>query len=192
LLASSRRSIMGRIRFGIAILAAVAPAFGSGCSHASPPPPVAAPPPPPCTTPEPLRVTLQASTQLNPGEKGEPLAAVVRIYQLKGTGKLQGAAFDDVLDHDKEALGDELVATNEVTISPGDRVEPPIVRNPESTYVAAVALFRRPAGTTWRALKKLSPPDPQHCHPVRGAKRGPSGGATTTRFVLDENRIDLR
>jgi type VI secretion system protein VasD len=193
LLASSGRSGMARIRFGIAILAAVAPVFAAGCSHASPPPLPVVVPPPPCTTPEPLRVTLVATAQLNPGEKGEPLAAVVRLYQLKGTGKLQGAAFDDILDHDKDALGDELVAMNEVTISPGDRLEPPIVRNPESAYLAAVALFRRPAGSTWRAVKKLPPPDPQHCQSTRAPKRllSPSPAAAT-RFVLDENRIDLR
>jgi type VI secretion system protein VasD len=136
-------------------------------------------------------MTLQASARINLGEKGEALATVVRVYQLKGTGKLQGAGFDDVLDRDKETLGDEMVAVSEVTINPGDKVDPPITRNPEAVYVAAVALFRRPAGTTWRGVKKLAPPDPQHCQAGVAAKRSASPGGTT-RFVLDENRIDLR
>jgi type VI secretion system protein VasD len=145
----------------------------------------------PCATPEPLRVTLQATARLNPGEKGEALAVVVRLYQLKGTGKLQGSGFDDLLDHDKDALGDELVATTELTINPGDRLDPPVVRNPEAAYVAAVALFRRPAGNTWRAVKRLAPPDAQHCRAGPDTKGSATFGGPA-RFILDENRIDLR
>jgi len=32
---------------------------------------------------------------------GEPLATVVRIYQLKGASKIGGAAFEEILDLDK-------------------------------------------------------------------------------------------
>jgi hypothetical protein len=56
-----------------------------------------------------------------------------------------------------------------------------------------VALFRQPAGTSWRAIKKLPPPDPQHCH--SNAER-PDGSAPKiedpARFFMDENRIELR
>ena len=178
---------------GLAVAAGFA-AAAAACSHAPPsgaPPLAAAPPPAPCAGPEPLRVTLQASLGLNPGERGEPLAVVVRLYQLKGTGKLQEAGFDDLLDRDKEALGGELVAENEVTINPGEKLEPPVIRSPEALYVAAVALFRRPAGTTWRTAKRLMPPDPQYCHPPAGGRLAWSNEASAL-FILDENRIDLR
>src|SRR4051812_25796159 len=83
-----------------------------GCSHSAPPPAAAAPTPAPgaapapkaCAAPEPLHVSLTASVRLNPGEKGEALATVVRIYQLKGVGKMIGVSFDDLLDHDKDTL----------------------------------------------------------------------------------------
>lgn len=184
-----------------AVLAGVAAALsGTGCGHSPPPavpaapgapsvPPSTAPAAPPCTTPEPLRISLQGSQRLNPGEKGEALAVVVRVYQLKGMGKLQSAAFDDLLDRDKETLGDELLGSAiEVTINPGERLDPAIVRHAEAGYVAAVALFRRPAGNTWRSMRRLPPPDPQHCHPDKKASPPPG----PLRFVLDENRIDLR
>ena len=180
-------------------LSALALSFGCG-AHAPPPPPAAAAPP--CTTPEPLRVSLQASQRLNPGERGEALATVIRLYQLKGSGKIASASFDDLLDHDREALGEDFLAVQEVTINPGDKLDPPLTRNPDATTLGAVALFRRPAGTTWRSIVKLLPPDPQHCHATEHPSDGTKGtttttatkapDATTTRIFLDENRLELR
>jgi len=170
-----------------------------GCSHpekkppanaaATPasPPPAPTPPPgaselPPCKGNEPLRVVLTATARLNPGEKGEALATVIRLYQLKDVNKLVGVGFDDLLDHDKDTLGDDFVAMQEVTLNPGERLEPAVVRNAAANYLLAVALFRQPAGTTWKASKRLSPPDPQFCNNNEGV----------VRLALDENRIELR
>jgi type VI secretion system VasD/TssJ family lipoprotein len=173
---------------------------GLACSHDPPPPPQA---PAPCPTPEPMRVSLQASQRLNPGERGEALATVVRLYQLKGTAKIANASFDDLLDHDRDALGEDFLSVQEVTINPGDRLDPAIQRNPDTTTLGAVALFRQPAGTTWRAIVKLSPPDPQYCHPPKDNKDSKNSKTDTTkndaklldnvtRIFLDENRLELR
>jgi len=173
------------LAFRCAGLAALSALFLDACLH-SPPPPAAAP----CTTPEPLRVNVRASARLNPGEKGEALATVVRIYQLKGVAKLTGASFDDLLDHDKDTLGDDLLGQQEITINPGDQATPPLQRNPDAGYLLAVALFRQPAGTNWRAVKKLTAPDPDYCHAGDG-KKTPAYDSSV-RFFLDENRIELR
>ena len=180
------------MRFAGLGTAIVTVAFAGGaCSH-DPPPPAATPPataaPVACATPEPLRVSVAASSRLNPGEKGEALATVVRLYQLKNINRLMGVSFDDLLDRDKEALGDDLLGMQEVTINPGDRIEPTLPRGPETGYLLAVALFRQPAGTTWKVVRKLSPPDPNHCHNARGA----GANSNAPRFFLDENRIELR
>jgi type VI secretion system protein VasD len=163
--------------FGVLSILALA-----ACAHA-PEPAVA------CDKPEPLRVALSATERLNPDDKGAALATVVRLYQLKGVEKLQLASFDDLLDHDKETLGEDFVASQEVTINPGERLAPPIVRNPDGTYLVAVALFRRPTALTWRAVKRLPAPDPQYCH-----AKDPVGAAARATFALalDENRIEVR
>lgn len=183
---------MGGKRFnfaGLSWLGMVALAAGfCACSHASPPA-TQQPGPPPCPTPEPLRINLRASPHLNPSEKGEALATVVRVYQLKGTGKIAVASFDDLLDHDKDALGEDFVAVQEVTLSPAAAVDPPLVRSSEATHVAVVALFRKPASTTWRVIEKLPAPDPQYCHPASAGKSGPAPKDPTLHLRLDENRI---
>jgi type VI secretion system protein VasD len=171
---------------GVAVLAAGLCA----CSHSSPP---AAqqpgPGPAPCASPEPLRINLRATAHLNPSDKGEPLATVVRVYQLKGTGKISVASFDDLLDHDKDALGEDFVAMQELTVNPGVTLDPPLVRSPEATHVAIVALFRKPASTTWRTIEKLPPPDLQYCHPAPPDKKGAAPKDSTLHVQLDESRI---
>jgi type VI secretion system VasD/TssJ family lipoprotein len=175
-------------------IATAALSMPPACSHA--PPPVAAAsasqPPAPCSTPEPQRINVAASPRLNPGEKGEALATVVRLYQLKGIGKLTGVSFDDLLDHDKDALGEDLLGVQEVTVNPGEKLEPTVKRNPDTGYLMAVALFRQPAGTTWKVVKKLAPPDPQHCHVVAAQKNAQRVNDGTVRLFLDEYRLELR
>jgi type VI secretion system VasD/TssJ family lipoprotein len=153
--------------------------------------PVAPPPPPsPCTTPEPLRISLTASTRLNPGEHGESLPTLVRIYQLKDTAKLIEASLDQILDGDRALLGEDLVSMQELTLYPGERSAPAMPRSEAATSLAVVAMFRRPAGPSWRAIRKLPPPDPQHCH---GTVATPAAlAASQLKFTLEDSRVDMR
>jgi type VI secretion system VasD/TssJ family lipoprotein len=106
---------------GLALLA-------GACGHQQPPPPCKA---------EPLRLSIEAAPQVNLDEKGKPLPTTLRIYQLKDTAKLETATFDDLLDHDKDTIGPDLVGVQEVVINP--------------------------AGTFWRLSRPLPPGDPEHC-----------------------------
>jgi type VI secretion system protein VasD len=165
---------------GVALLALLV----GGCPK---PPPAPAAPPPPCPDPEPVRLYLLGTERLNPGEHGEPLATVVRIYQLKGSQRLNEASFEDMLDRDKQTLADELVATKELTVNPGDQIDPQVIRGDGASWVAVVALFRQPAGTSWRALYRLPPPDPYYCRSSR-KRRTPK----LYQAFLDENRVEIR
>ena len=93
-----------------------------------------------------------------------------------------------MLDKDKETLGDDLVAMQEMTVSPGDSVKPAVARNPEAGYVAVVALFRQPGAGNWRALRKLPAANPNFCHDPPGAP----AAKDAVRFFLDESRVELR
>jgi type VI secretion system protein VasD len=157
-----------------------------GCPHVVAPP---AAPPAPCPDPEPLRLVVTGSERLNPGERGEPLATVVRIYQLKSAGKISGANFEEMLDRDKDTLGDELVSSRELTLNPADRVDPALTRGEAVNYVAVVALFRQPGGTFWRAIYRLPPPDPTYCRQSRNRRRR---APRVFEAFLDENRVEIR
>lgn len=166
-------------------------ALGS-CSHAPPPrssasaaaPPAASLCPPQQTVP----LTLTGSPRLNLGEKGEALATVVRLYQLKSANKLPGLSFDDLLDHDKEALGEDFLTVQEVTVNPRETANLQVKRNPDAVLLLAVALFRQPTGTAWKATRKLVTPNPDYCH-----HQGEGSAASAPiALYLDENRLELR
>jgi len=147
-----------------------------GCKHA----PEQAPP---CPEPEPLRLVLKGTDRLNPGDKGEPLALAVRIYQLKSSNKISDASFNDILDNDKTILAEDFVDMKELTLQPAQQLTPPVDRAEGAQYLAVVGLFRQPAGTSWRVLYHLPTADPQHCH---------KKSAGVVQMVLSENRIELR
>jgi type VI secretion system protein VasD len=173
---------MNKTSLNFAVLASAVGVLGA-CAHQPPPPS-------PCTTPEPLRLTLTASPRLNPGENGESLATTVRIYQLKDTGKLVESSIDRILDGDRAVLGEDFVSVLELTLYPGEKAAPALVRGEGATSVAVVAMFRRPVGPSWRAIRKLPAPDSQHCH---GTVATPASlAASQLKFTLEDSRVDMR
>ncbi len=174
---------MNKTSLKSAVLASAVVWLGA-CAHQPPPPPS------PCTTPEPIRVSITASPLLNPGDHGESLATTVRIYQLKDTEKLIESSLDRILDNDRAVLGDDFVSVQELTLYPGDKAAPVLVRGEGATNLAVVAMFRRPVGPSWRAIRKLPPPDPQHCH---GKVTTPAAlAASQLKFTLEGSRVEMR
>jgi type VI secretion system VasD/TssJ family lipoprotein len=118
----------------------------------------------PCEEAEKLTLILDGAPNLNRGPDGQPLSTVVRIYQLKSVQRIQNISLDELIRSEKDALADDLLDTKEVTLAPLARIFPELPRKPEATHVAIAAFFRRPTGSSWRALAALPPRDPDHCH----------------------------
>lgn len=123
--------------------------------------------------PAPLDVTVEAGARLNPDDSGQSLPTVVRIYLLKATSKASAAQYEDIYRRDKEALGEDLVQVDEVVLSPGDTVRRTIPGDKAARALMVVGVFRRPAGTGWRAIVDL-----------------PKGGGGPQRFRAEEYRIE--
>jgi type VI secretion system protein VasD len=174
---------MNKTLMNLAVLASAIGLLG-GCAHPPPPPPT------PCTTPEPVRLLITASPRLNLGENGESLATTIRIYQLKGTAKLVESSIDRILDNDRAVLAEEFVAVQELTLYPGERAAPVLVRGEGAKYVAVVAMFRRPDGPSWRAIRTLPAPNPEYCH---GTAATPQAlAASLLKFTLEDSRVVMR
>ena len=122
----------------------------SACAH-TPPPPA-----PPCKEPD-LKVTVRGSDRMNMDEGGRSLAVVVRVYQLKTLKTIEDADFDQMWQHDKETLADDLISVEELTIDPKDKKTITVKRVPDARYLVAVGLFRKPDGIAWRASRSIKP-----------------------------------
>ena len=105
-----------------------------------------------CEKPEPANLWAAGGEGLNPNPDGEPLPTFIRIYQLSEVGELQRASFNDLMRDAEGALGDTLLATNEITVFPGRSAFQDFERDPGAKYVVGVAIVRQPSGTSWRAV----------------------------------------
>jgi type VI secretion system VasD/TssJ family lipoprotein len=113
-----------------------------------------------CVEPRPV-VTLAASAQVNAGVDGVGVPVQVRLYQLKGESKLQNALFEDIWKDAAATLGEDLLATREVTVFPGQRQEVPLEQLPDSRVLSAVAIFRDSPGRDWLVNYDLQPAKPE-------------------------------
>jgi len=178
-----RKQVASRLRelaegwLGLIYVAATAAFFHSACSHQPPPPET------PCKEPS-FKVILRGSDRLNMDENGRSLPTVFRFYLLKGTHALDGAVFDDLWQHDKDVLGDELIESKEMTLNPSDKISLPLEPKPEARYLVVVGLFRNPQGIAWRATRRLTP----EC--TEGRKGPPPPPVLPLSFLAEDYRIE--
>jgi len=158
-----------RSRAALGLVGMVALAWA--CAEKTPPPAAPAPEPEPCKELEKLPVVVDGASDLNAGPDGQPLPTIVRVYQLKGTGRLETASLDQLIRSGPEILGEDVVDSREFTLNPRARFFPDMRRDSAATHVAVVGLVRRPSGNSWWAVATLPASDPFHCH--RRAERTP-------------------
>jgi type VI secretion system protein VasD len=179
---SPRDNVIGNRRLPSLLIAAAGAAWlALGCGHKAPPPAGA----PPCKESK-LEITVRASERVNPDDRGRALPTVVRVYFLKGLKMVETAGFEDVWQREKEALGEDLVGSEEFTLEPGARKVTVTARNPEASQVMVVGLFRQPKGIAWRRTRRL-PPTCEEAPPSRDVVRPE---VYPIRFVLEDYRIE--
>ncbi len=110
--------------------------------------------------PQVVAVELMAGNNLNAGTGTRGLALVVKTYQLRDGRRFEQAPFEAFLDESREraALGDDMVAVNEVVLAPGQRQVVQERLGDGATVLGVVALFQAPAANRWRLA--FSPRDP--------------------------------
>lgn len=102
-----------------------------------------------------ITVSLAGSKTLNLDDGGSPLPVIVRVYQLKGKEKIEGADFISLWKDDQKMLEGELLDRQEITLLPDTQVEVKIDPKEGSEYLALMALFRKPQGNGWREIIPL-------------------------------------
>jgi type VI secretion system protein VasD len=99
-----------------------------------------------------LNVAISAASNLNPDPSGNPLSVVVRIYQLKDSGRFERADYDALWKNEKETLADDLIQQIERVIHPGSQEIVDVQANPAAGFIGVLALFRNPSGDSWRKV----------------------------------------
>lgn len=97
-------------------------------------------------------VTITAARRLNPDERGEALPTVFRVYLLGSAAKADKAAYEDLYRGGKEALGEDVLAADEVVLSPGETVTKRVAADKPARALLVLGVFRRPTGSSWREI----------------------------------------
>lgn len=102
-----------------------------------------------------IDLSLAGSKTLNLDDGGNPLPVIVRIYQLKGKEKIEGADFISLWKGDQAILDGDLLDRQEITLLPDTQVVQKIDPKEGSEYLALMVLFRKPQGNGWREIIPL-------------------------------------
>lgn len=113
----------------------------AGCAK-----PIAAPP-----LPSALVVSLAVAADVNPDMHGRASPLVARLFELKTLDAFNGADFFALADHEKDTLGAELVAKEDLLLQPGEQRQFKRTLDPATRFVAVVASYRDIERSRWRA-----------------------------------------
>lgn len=93
----------------------------------------------------------------NPDARGRPSPVVLRIVELKGLAAFEAADFFSLFERDKETLGGELVAREEMMLQPGEQRASRRELNAETRFVGVIAAYRDIDRSVWRASMPVTP-----------------------------------
>lgn len=106
--------------------------------------------------PEPSRqaravaLRVHAAPDLNHDARQRPLSLVLRVYALRSAAAFLQLPYEAFAGDARTSLGDDLIASREVVLLPGQRYEAsePLAR--EAGALGVVALYQAPAPQRWR------------------------------------------
>ena len=111
-------------------------------------------PPEPPKPPEPTvaSLTLKATGDVNPNSASQPSPVVVRVYQLTNVTAFQETDFFQLQDSASSALGDELIASDDFILAPGQMVLYQRELPDDVRFLGVTAAFRDLSSGRWRSF----------------------------------------
>jgi len=136
-----------------------------------------------------VKLAIHAGENLN-ASSGQPTAVVTKAYYLKNAEAFQRAPLTQLVDTEQEkaALGDSLIASREITLTPGQRFEN-VEKVPKgASYIAVAALFYAPAPQRWKYVFEVKAAADSGIGPGRACVR-PDGGHGQDRAATGHGAI---
>jgi type VI secretion system protein VasD len=102
-------------------------------------------------------VELRAAPNLNPDDSGRASPLRIRLYELKSASTFNAQDFFSLYERDKDVLGADLVAREEIQVEPGMRKT--FTRNvgPDTKFIGVLAPYRDIERAKWRASVEVPP-----------------------------------
>jgi type VI secretion system protein VasD len=109
--------------------------------------------------PKPTAVSgsIAASPKANPSVSRRPSPLLVRVYELKTPTAFNAADFVSLYQRDQAELGADLVARDELTLSPGETRPWAKTLAAETRFIGVFAAYRDLEHARWRAVVPIQP-----------------------------------
>lgn len=104
-----------------------------------------------------VNIRLNGSDYLNPDLRGRPSPVVVRIFELKNAVNFTNADFFSLYSDAKNVLGEDLVAVEEMELTPKQKIHLRYRVANTSQYVGIIAAYRDLSSANWRYVVKTAP-----------------------------------
>jgi len=104
------------------------------------------------SSPKPVvaKLTIEAAASVNPDQRGRPSPVALKLFELKSLSNFERADFFSLFDRERETLGPELVARDEMVLKPGDRITQERKLAPEVRFIGVLVGYRDLERSQWR------------------------------------------
>ena len=102
-----------------------------------------------------LKGSMEAVEQVNPDGQGRPSPLVIKIYQLKAGDKFELADFFALFDQPEAALGADLLAVEDVMMTPGEIKPYEGDFDPDTRFIGVVAAYRDINQAEWKSMVEM-------------------------------------
>lgn len=97
-----------------------------------------------------VQIALSADAGVNPDNRGRASPVVVRVLELKTLAAFNAADFFSLWEREKETLGEDLVAREELLLRPGEEKKLDRKPLPETRHIGVIAAYRDLERAKWR------------------------------------------
>jgi type VI secretion system protein VasD len=104
-----------------------------------------------------VQIDLQVMENINPDMNGRPSPVVVRLYELNSLTAFNSADFFSLYDKDRQTLGNELLAVDELRLMPDETRKLERTLQPDTQYLGIIAAFRDLEHSKWRSSMAIAP-----------------------------------
>jgi type VI secretion system protein VasD len=104
-----------------------------------------------------LDLTIAASDEVNPDDKGRAAPIMVRLYELRSAAVFESADYFSLQAGDKTVLGGDLLMRDEFILRPGETRTIRRRSHPEVGAIAVLAGYRDLGTADWRAVHVVEP-----------------------------------
>lgn len=103
------------------------------------------------------RLSIEPLANINPDANERPSPMVLKVYELSSKNTFVTNDFFSLFDKAALTLGDDLIATDEFVVRPGQSYLHEMRLNGKTRYVGIVAAFQDIQNAQWRLVVEASP-----------------------------------